>query len=816
MRKSYVLVFIVLCSFTFQSNAQFQTFGSWDVQGIPSYLLNPGDVVTQQLLDRIDASLPETYPVPVYHPEYLSQPLNDLKLLKSGQVWITFVGEGANFLNSIGFYTYDLNSPPLTAPQPSAIKVIFPNCSLPGSGGWLQRGSKVYLGQFPANTGIGVVLMANGFNSGNSTVTTGLNMYYSNPAFNPESDPALKRHHLFLYDTTTKNIILGFEDKHRITGGSDHDFNDVLFYLTATPPDAWDTTGIPVVSNPGNAGSGNNGGLESESLGDIVSKWRYNRIKNNYPSVIDYAKFPDFKPEGYYAKQQGNSYLEFLMPETLENGDNKKLTSPTDLLNLTKALEVISVDYINDNKAKAVVLALKTAAKVYSHTKSICDRFRGGKLLRVEPVTINGYQFSRFTLLHDNGNLEYAIAFVVGNKNSRPYYTLQTNWVLSSYAPDDTLYNFQVWGAKPHFAHKLVIDILNKLAQEKPIQQLNTNNIIPSAYMTVGRRNKQNLDIFINNTINAANAKIVFEEKVHELSNYGIIEKSFTLQPGKNNLVSFDIKDGYEYSGKLYIDNVPVDEFYMADGNWGLDYDGQYTSIIQYKPNNDFGRVYNDDLPVYRTVTLKVDTKDYISIYKSIRSGFEAADLKDYATLKFFAKGNDKVTVRLIKKSVVKFKEQYSITLNLTPEGKDYVISLEDFISSATEAIINPDDITSIVFTFEAPGGIQKSIDFFVKDVAFSKAKIVSNRSLQSKVITVYPNPVGKQIQCSFVSDNERTVTLRITDIMGRTLYTKQINAVRGNNTVNVTLDKYSPHAIGFITINGDDVKYEATKLIFK
>ncbi len=87
----------------------------------------------------------------------------------------------------MGFYTYDINNQSSTAPQPEDITIIFPNASVLGSGGGLQTGDKVKIGNFPAGTGIGWVLLANAWNLGSSSVGSGLWQLYSNPDYNPES-----------------------------------------------------------------------------------------------------------------------------------------------------------------------------------------------------------------------------------------------------------------------------------------------------------------------------------------------------------------------------------------------------------------------------------------------------------------------------------------------------------------------------------------------------------------------------------------------------------------------------------------------------
>jgi len=119
--------------------------------GVPGNLNR--ETITQRMLNNIAVSLPEGKPVPTYHPEYISGVDTDVKLLQEGEVWITFVGEGAGYKNALGFYTYDLNNPPAAAPSASAITIIFPNVSAQGSGGGLLPGHQVYLGKYPANTG---------------------------------------------------------------------------------------------------------------------------------------------------------------------------------------------------------------------------------------------------------------------------------------------------------------------------------------------------------------------------------------------------------------------------------------------------------------------------------------------------------------------------------------------------------------------------------------------------------------------------------------------------------------------------------------
>ena len=203
--------------------------------GDPYYLNSPGDNVSQDFLNDVNTSLPENAPVPTAHPEYLvdGNQINTT-MTEDGDVWVTFVHEGAGYKNVLGFYTYPSIDPPLTVSDIDSVTIIFPNVSYQGSGGSLSSGDKVYLGYFPAGMEIGWVLISNGWSSG---VTDGYRQVYSNPDFNPESEATKRQHNVLLYDEARDLTVLGFEDLNR-EQGSDDDFNDALFYVTSNPRSA--------------------------------------------------------------------------------------------------------------------------------------------------------------------------------------------------------------------------------------------------------------------------------------------------------------------------------------------------------------------------------------------------------------------------------------------------------------------------------------------------------------------------------------------------------------------------------------------------
>ncbi|MFK5854589.1 MAG: LruC domain-containing protein [Bacteroidota bacterium] len=231
-------------------NTNFEYLGGYNSWGVPDYLEPVNDVITQDLLDDINYTLPSGEPLPVSHPEYLLPEWDyNLNLLEACDVWITFVHEGAGYTNVLGFYTYETGDTPETPSEIESITIIYPNVSYDGSKGGLYSGNKVYIGEFQANTTISFALMADGWQNGG--VTDGRWIIYSNPNLNPETDPNLRQHMVLLNDNGRDLLLLGIEDILRDKPYCDHDFNDAVFYVTANPIEAIDQSTFPNIDYTG-------------------------------------------------------------------------------------------------------------------------------------------------------------------------------------------------------------------------------------------------------------------------------------------------------------------------------------------------------------------------------------------------------------------------------------------------------------------------------------------------------------------------------------------------------------------------------------
>ncbi len=204
----------------------------YNSQGVPNNLMPVNDPVNQVLMNDINTALPEYRNEVAAHPEWFSgTPPNNIEILSLSDVYITYITEGAGWMNSLGYFTFNTGSPPASAAAIDTVHIIFPNVSNAGSGGGLNPGNKIYLGKFPAGKSIGFVVAAHAWTGSQTSVNS--DVYYSIPSFNT-IDPLMLKHLFFFKDPSRQQVLFTLEDQ-GLFQGADRDCNDNVFYLTISP-----------------------------------------------------------------------------------------------------------------------------------------------------------------------------------------------------------------------------------------------------------------------------------------------------------------------------------------------------------------------------------------------------------------------------------------------------------------------------------------------------------------------------------------------------------------------------------------------------
>ena len=213
------------------TSTTYQTLGTYDANGTPTYLLPP-DAISSNMLDFINSILIEHSDLRPRHPELLeTSAIADIKLTQASDVFITFVSQVTNATNALGFYTYATATPPASAKDIAVITYALPSA---GMNTKLKAGDKIKLGRFTAGTSIGFAIMKNAWNSTTATLDDKVVHFCSDDVLNPEVDPSLKKHAVLINYTIENKVLIGFENTDRTTT-SDNDFNDIVIYATVTP-----------------------------------------------------------------------------------------------------------------------------------------------------------------------------------------------------------------------------------------------------------------------------------------------------------------------------------------------------------------------------------------------------------------------------------------------------------------------------------------------------------------------------------------------------------------------------------------------------
>ncbi|MEM6358691.1 MAG: DUF4114 domain-containing protein [Bacteroidota bacterium] len=756
----YALIF---CAVALSAQSQYQYLGTYDAQGVPDYL-EGWDDISEQLLANVGASLPEGKPVPTFNPHLISAGYdNDIRLIDSADVWVTFVGEGAGYRNVLGFYTYDLDYPYTSSPPEDEITIIFPNVSAQGSGGGLVAGDKVKIGTFPANTGIGWVLIANGWKG---AVTNGNWVLFSNPDFNMESDPAERFHNVLLNDAENDLIVLGFEDIRRDYASCDQDFNDALFYVTANPITAIERENFAEIVEATEVSSGNDGGLESNGdLASSIAKRNYLRagnvtVQNKKSRQIGFSRYK-------IAKHGRKASLEKYFPAQGALGEEEVyVSSPTDLLELTNAKEVFSADYYIGESRVAAALVIATDGKVYSHNKHICDRLNGSKVLEARYVQLEGQPIIYVKIVRDNGDIEHAAWFSA--KELAASYEILSLWNIDDY-PDGDYLNFQTWGSSPAQVFGTLSHILQEMSAEKTMEKTEMSTELPELIVTQGSYSakKLSLEIFNPKGLTVATLKANYSET--EQSPRYDVEFSLALTGVRYETVQVEIGTIFDAGISLITaDDKNHDALYLADGAWGIDYNPDKSAVVRFDLASGSYNALKEEHLVERNFEVAGESNDVVNVFRNILAGNRTLDISAYTSLSFEMKSATDIEISLIEEGLVDWNDRLTAVVSVTEDYQEQIVPLINFRRNG-EGISEIGKVRAIVFSYVNKSGNREAFSFGARNTTFGRKELVTAveaDDLQNVPFKLYPNPAMDQLK--LVIEQERVDKLELYNTRGQ------------------------------------------------
>jgi hypothetical protein len=763
--------------------------GEYTSNGVPLYLEDPSDVVSTATQEVISNSLPDAYPVPDYNPQYIYSGYDtDLKIDGTTEVWVTFVSEGVDLKNVLGFYTYDLNSPSATAPAKDEITIIFPNVSGLDSGGGLQIGDKVKLGTFEAGTAIGWVLLADAWSSTDGAVGDALWNLYSNSDYNPESEASLRYHNVLLEDPVNERIILGFEDVKRDDVACDNDFNDAVFYITASPYEEINKNNFADINTAYDVTSGNNGGLESNgSLANLIAKRNFNRKKegNSLNTLETQQEFTK-----NIARTITDTYLIDYLPETGMYGtENATVSSPDDLLGITNADEVFSVDYYQNAIRVSAVFATATTGSIYDHSKVICDRLNGSSLEDVRTVVTRGHQIISSKIIRATGEIEYTLSFSI--KLNTTENELFSFWNIDQY-PVGNYQNFQIWGSSFSQVFSIANYIIDKHTAEKGLISTAIEGITPNVFVKFGTYSNGFITLNIINKTNETTINFSGSIAETEVSNRHFIDSTYALTGNYNDELSIETGVLFDIGFSLQADeNAQKDALYLADGPWGLDYLDDYVTVNSYDLTTSSREYSEGNHEVHRNPTIYGEVKGNINLFRHILPGDQTLDVTNYNVINFLITNNEPVELIIMQDEQRAWgnRIRYIIPVNNTEQSFD--ISLADFV----DGFGNPVGITNVkTVVFSIIGDYTNYIPFnmAINDLSFNTQSVLALNDLsieKGNRLINFPNPFEMNTTIRLMETSEN-VTIQVFDLVGRLVDVQKLSTNSESKSVLYTIPK--------------------------
>ncbi len=795
---------------------RYNYLGEYNSNGKPLYL-DGQDTVSQETLDMINGALPEGYPVPDFNPHYISSGYDtDIIVQNNADIWVTFVGEGAGYKNTLGFYTYDINNPSQTIPQPEDITVIFPNVSAVGSGGELEIGDKVKIGSFPPNTGIGWVLLADAWKDG--CVDTGNWQLFSNPDYNPENDETLRYHNVLLNDPDSERIILGFEDIRRDYASCDQDFNDALFYITASPNSAIKTDNYADINSGTDVTSANDGGLESNGdLASLIAKRNFNRIKTN--SVFNTKKSQKrFIPGSTFSKS-GNHNLSNHFPVTgIKGSETTYVSSPEDLLGITNANSVFSIDYYEGEARVAAALATSTKGSVYDHSKTICDRLNGSKLLDVRTVKVRKHTIVSTKIERASGEIEYALTFSIRKAEyENEIYSL---WNIGSY-PEGDYINFQIWGGTVSQVANIANYIIDTFVDDKPLRSNTLKNTVPTVFVKEGSYANGKLTLNIVNKSKSSNVTFTGNVRTTEQSQEVKQIKNVALSGAYNEQITIDTGYLFDIGFSIQGEDSPLtDALYLADGPWGIDYLENGVTVTDFEIEMNNNDVEENKYVVERNAIVQGEVKETINLFRNIMPGELSLDVTNFDAVEFEMANTKDVEVILVTEGLTNWNNRLRIKIPASDKKEKHTIAFADFLNGTgrSEEIIK---IRSAVFSVQgdyqtfSPFSLEVSALAFTRtattesetdDTVTSEEEIEEQEEIAQEIeieesiaiveVKNYPNPFTVETTIEIPGTHQK-VMIEVIDLVGRSV--RKENLTVNNNTIKFETRDLTPGIYNYI-----------------
>ncbi len=571
---------------------------------------------------------------------------------------------------------------------------------------------------------------------------------------------------------------------------------------------------IPVPATTDDVSSGNEGGLESNgNLASLIAKRTFKREKEGNVLNIKQAQNL-FNKSTYQNKSKKNTLIDFLPETGVYKTEVATVSSPEDLLGITNAIEVLSIDYYQEERRIAAVLATTTEGQIYDHSKIICDRLNNSSLEDIRTVKIRNHKIISSKIKRATGQIEYTLSFSVKMEGTE--HELFSFWNIDQY-PSGNYQNYQIWGSSYPQIFSIANFIIDSHTSGNGLTSTEKKNVLPNVFVKSGSYSNGIINLNIVNKINEKSVYFVANIAETEVSDHVQVTDTFTLSGAYNEVISIDTGVLFDIGFSLETDSSEVkDALYLADGPWGLDYLDDYATVTKFEVATSEIE-YSDDLyQVDRNASVSGEVKGNVNLFRHILPGVQSLDVSDFDSVNFNVSSTKGLEIIMMQDEDRDWQNRLRYTIPSNIEEKAYTISFADFVDAdgQTAEVTN---IKTIVFSVIGDYINFEPFNFSVNSLSFSAKVVLSTEGVDNQEgnmsVINYPNPFSNYTTI-ILPNPSQFIDIQVFDLLGRVVDLRKIKTTDNFNKVIYSAPKLNMGIFKYRLLDEHKKMYTGTFII--
>jgi len=585
---------------------------------------------------------------------------------------------------------------------------------------------------------------------------------------------------------------------------------DGRLYATvgAIATDSFEAT-IPVPAESDPVSSGNEGGLESNGdLASLIAKRTFKREKEG--NVLHQKQAQNLFNKNILKTTTLIDYL----PETgVYQTEVAHISSPEDLLNITNATEVLSIDYYQGETRISAVLATITEGKVYDHSKVICDRLNNSSLEDIRTVEIRDHKIISSKIKRPSGQIEKTLSFSIkmeGNEDE-----LFSFWNIDQF-PAGNYQNYQIWGNSYPQIFSIANFIIDSHTSRNGLTSTQIYNVLPNVFVKSGNYSNGVVNLNIVNKTEEKSVFFVGNIAETEVSDHVEVSNTFTLSGAYNDVLA--IKTGVLFDIGFSLRTNSTDQkdvLYLADGPWGLDYLEDLATVTNFEVNTS-EKEYNDaNYEVDRNASVSGEVKGNINLFRHLLPGNQSLNVDEFESVNFNVLNTDGLEIIIMQDEEREWENRLRYTIPLNLEEKAYTIAFEDFVDASGQSV-EITNIKTIVFSLIGDYTNFKSFNFSISSLYFAANGALSAEQFynnENQKIVNYPNPFSSSTTIVLL-EPAQFINIKVFDLLGRIVDAQKINMTNASSKVKYNAPRLSMGIYKYRLMNDHNKIYSGTFII--